>query len=372
MKKERAYNRFLAYAFSIAAFSSFPAVPAAAQTNVHVLDVGQGLSVLVESQGHYMLYDGGDRTKSSYVVSYLQDQGISSLDYVIASHYDLDHLNGVVGALNVFPAGQVFSPDYTADTKVYNSFLSVIKSKKLKNKQPAVGNQYRLGDAAFQILSPSGTGYSDVNNYSIAIRIQDGDTSFLITGDAEAESETEICRTGLELDSDVYVMGHHGSGSSTTWELLQNVNPEYAILSCGAGNSYGHPHVESMEKLQAMDIQLLRTDKQGTIIASTDGSSITWNVSPCNDYTPGDPDDKPANPQTSAGSSTKGNPSENASSSRSVPVSTTYILNTSTKKIHYPDCKSVKQMSEKNKKTTTESRESLISQGYTPCGNCNP
>ena len=327
MKKKRLFT----YAFSVAALSSLITIPAAAQTDIHVLDVGQGLSVLVESQGHYMLYDGGDRTKSSYVVSYLQGQGISSLDY--------------------------------------------LKSKKLKKNQPAVGNQYHLGDATFQILSPSGTDYSDVNNYSIAIRIQDGDTSFLITGDAEAESESEICRTGLELDSDVYVMGHHGSGSSTTWELLQKVNPEYAILSCGAGNSYGHPHAESMEKLQTMDIQLLRTDKQGTIIASTDGSSITWNVSPCNDYTPGDPDDKPAQPQTSKTASTQtagGSSAGNSSSSQSIPVTTTYILNTSTKKIHYPDCKSVKQMKEKNKKTTAESRESLISQGYTPCGNCKP
>ena len=130
-----------------------------------------------------------------------------------------------------------------------------------------------------------------------------------------------------------------------------------------------------MEKLQTMDIQLLRTDKQGTIIASTDGSSITWNVSPCNDYTPGDPDDKPAQPQTSKTASTQtagGSSAGNSSSSQSIPVTTTYILNTSTKKIHYPDCKSVKQMKEKNKKTTAESRESLISQGYTPCGNCKP
>ena len=128
MKKKRLFT----YAFSVAALSSLITIPAAAQTDIHVLDVGQGLSVLVESQGHYMLYDGGDRTKSSYVVSYLQGQGISSLDYVIASHYDSDHLNGVVGALNVFPAGQVFSPDYTADTRVYNSFQSILKSKKLK------------------------------------------------------------------------------------------------------------------------------------------------------------------------------------------------------------------------------------------------
>jgi len=360
-------KRLLKYVLSIASITCLSTVPAFAQTKVHVLDVGQGLSILVESKGHYMLYDGGDRNKSSFVVSYLKEEKVSSLDYVIASHYDSDHLNGVVGALNVFPTKQIFSPDYTTDTRVYNSFSSIIETKSISRKQPKVGAKYELGDASFQILSPSGNDYDDPNNYSIAIRITDGDSSFLITGDAESASEAEICRTKLELESDVYVMGHHGSGTSTSWELLQKVTPEYAVLSCGTGNSYGHPHIESMEKLQDMEIQLLRTDKQGTIIASTDGTTISWNVSPCNDYSAGDKNDKPAQPQ---GQNTQNQSSRETTSKTS--VSTEYILNTSTKKIHYPDCKSVKQMSKKNKKTTTQSRDSLISQGYSPCGNCRP
>lgn len=360
-------KRLFKYVLSVAAMSGLIASPAFAQTEVHVLDVGQGLSVLVESQGHYMLYDGGDRNKSSFVVSYLKEEHVDSLDYVIASHYDADHLNGVVGALNVFPVKQVFGPDYTTDTRVFNSFQSIIETKSISKKQPKVGTIYQLGDASFQIVSPSGDDYSDPNNYSVGIRITDGDNSFLITGDAESDSEKEICKTKLDLESDVYVMGHHGSGTSTSWELLQKVTPEYAVLSCGVGNTYGHPHIESMEKLQDMDIQLLRTDKQGTIIASTDGTSITWNVAPCNDYSAGDKNDKPAQPQKQSSQ----NKSSNEISSKTT-VSTEYILNTSTKKIHYPDCKSVKQMSEKNKKSTSQSRDSLISQGYSPCGNCRP
>ncbi len=360
-------KRLLKYVLSVAAISGLTVIPASAQTEVHVLDVGQGLSVLVESQGHYMLYDGGDRDKSSFVVSYLKEEKVDSLDYVIASHYDADHLNGVVGALNVFPARQVFSPDYTTDTRVFHSFHTIIDTKSISRKQPEVGTTYQLGDASFQILSPSHSDYSDPNNYSISIRITDGDSSFLITGDAESDSEKEICKTKLELESDVYVMGHHGSGTSTSWELLRKVTPEYAIVSCGTGNPYGHPHIESMEKLQDMDIQLLRTDKQGTIIASTDGKSITWNTAPCNDYSPGDKDDKPAQPQKQ--STIKQNSEETTAKAA---VTTEYILNTSTKKIHYPDCNSVKQMKDKNKKSTNQSRDSLISQGYSPCGNCRP
>lgn len=360
-------KRLLKYALSIAVMSGLAVTPVFAQTEIHVLDVGQGLSVLVESRGHYMLYDGGDRDKSSFVVSYLKEEKVNSLDYVIASHYDADHLNGVVGALNVFPVKQVFSPDYAADTRVFNSFQSVIETKAIDRKQPQVGTTYQLGDASFQILSPTGDKYSDPNNYSIGIRITDGDSSFLITGDAESDSEKEMCKTNLELESDVYIMGHHGSGTSTSWELLQKATPEYAILSCGTGNTYGHPHIESMEKLQDMEIQLLRTDKQGTIIASTDGTSITWNTDPCNDYSAGDINDKPIQPQKQGTEKQSSNVTANQ-----VTIGTEYILNTSTKKIHYPDCNSVKQMKEKNKKTTTESRDSLIAQGYSPCGNCRP
>lgn len=352
-------NRLAAGVLTAAMATILTAAPAFAQTEVHVLDVGQGLSVLVESQGHAMLYDGGDRDSASYVVSYLKQEGITDLDYMIASHYDADHINGLVGALNTAKVEQMFAPDYTASSKIYKSLQAAITEKSIPKKQPAVGSTYSLGDATFQILAPSGGSYKDANNYSIAIRITDGDTSFLITGDAETDSEAEICGTGLPLESDVYVMGHHGSGTSTSWELLQNVVPEYAILSCGAGNSYGHPHVETMEKLEAMEISLFRTDTQGTIIASTDGSDITWNVEPCDDYTPGDESDQPAKPSTGTAGQTDATGIE-------------YILNTSTKKMHYPDCRSVARMSESNKKSTTESRDTLISQGYDPCGICKP
>ena len=298
-------------------FSSLMSINAAAQTDVHVLDVGQGLSVLIESNGHYMLYDGGDSDKSSYVISYLHQEGVTALDYVVASHYDSDHLNGVVGALNTFPVSTVWGPDYETGTRVFESFRSVIAAKGLSCTQPDVGSQIQLGDAVIQVLAPSGSDYSDANNYSIAIRVQDGSTSFLITGDAEAESEAQMTASGLNLDSDVYVMGHHGSGTSTSWDLLQAAVPEFAVLSCGAGNSYGHPHIESMEKLEVMEIPLFRTDKQGTIVASSDGSSITWNVEPCNDYSPGDPNDKPAKPASYIDFSLDSslNPSSEASSS---------------------------------------------------------
>lgn len=351
-----------------------------ADTTVHFIDVGQGLSVLIQSDGHFMLYDGGDRNASSLVVSYLQEQGVKTLDYVIASHYDADHLNGVVGALNVYETEKVLAPDYETDTRVFQSFQSVIREKDIPLIHPKPGETYQLGNASFTVLAPQSRSYSSANDYSVAIRLTAGDVSFLITGDAESESEAEMIKTGLPLESTVYAAGHHGSASSGSWDFLQRAVPEYAVISCGAGNSYGHPHVETMEKFEAMGIEIFRTDKQGTITVSTDGSSLTWSVSPCSDYTPGDPDDKPARP--AGGSSEDSSVSGFGPSAGSEPSGTvdgnglhTYILNTSSKLIHMPDCRSVSDMSDKNKaEWSGESFDQCLKEnpGYRGCKSCNP
>ena len=141
-----------------------PAGALSSYTRLHFIDVGQGLSVLIESDGHFMLFDGGDRKASSLVVSYLQDQGAETLDYVIASHYDADHLNGVVGALNAFQVSQVLAPDYETDTKVFQSFQSVIKEKNSPISHPAPGDSFTLGNASFTVLAPQDRSYQNAND----------------------------------------------------------------------------------------------------------------------------------------------------------------------------------------------------------------
>lgn len=253
---------------------------------IHFLDVGQGLSVFAQSNGRTMLYDGGDREYSSYVVSYLKDQGVESLDYIIASHYDADHLNGLVGAMNAFSIGTIIGPDYVHTSRVYDSFISRAGELGKKVEHPQPGTEYTLGDARITILSPQ-TIVSNSNNNSIAIKIQNGEDVILIMGDAEHAEEADILASGIDLDCAVLVLGHHGSASSTTWDLLQNTVPEYAVISCGRDNPYGHPHAETMEKLESMDIDMFRTDLQGTITAVSDGRSLVWNEPPSADYTAG-------------------------------------------------------------------------------------
>ena len=254
-----------------------------------VLDVGQGLSVFIESDGQTMLYDGGDRNASSFVVSYLEQEGLEQLDYVTISHYDADHLNGIVGVLNHFPVTQVLAPDYRAKSAIFKSYQNVLAEKSLTPIHPAVGDTFELGQASFTVLGPSVIDPDSGNNNSLAIRITYGNTSFLLTGDAEHEEEEDICQSwGRFLLSDVYVAGHHGSGSSSSWILLENAIPEYTIISCGQGNSYGHPHDSVMERLESMEIPVYRTDIQGTITVTSDGENLFWSQEPCNDYTPGD------------------------------------------------------------------------------------
>lgn len=267
------------------------------ELKVHFLDVEQGLSVLVQCDGKTLIYDGGDRNKSSFVVSYLKKQGISKIDYMVSSHYDADHLAGLVGCLNAFEVKNLICSDYEHDSKLYDSFISTAEGLGLAFNHPKVGTTYSLGGATITILSPKKI-TSDSNENSVAIKITHGSNSFVITGDAEFENEADMVASGLDLECDVLCLGHHGSATATSWDFLQATVPEYAVISCGDGNSYGHPHKDVTDKLEAMEIEVYRTDKQGTIIATSDKSKITWNMKPCNDYTPGDKDDKGTQPET--------------------------------------------------------------------------
>lgn len=253
-------------------------LPDGSSLEMNFLDVGQGLSILINADGHFMLYDGGDRTASSFVVAYLKDKGVTGLDYLVASHYDADHLNGLVGALNVFNTALILGPDYETGTKIYGSFINMVKELEKEIKHPAPGERYPLGSGYFEILAPLSDQYDDVNNYSIAIRLVYGDTSFLIMGDAEKESEKEMTEYWPDLSADVLCVGHHGSPTSTGDELLDRVNPSIAVISCGRDNSYGHPGKAVLERLEERDITVLRTDESGTITITSDGAGLT--VSP--------------------------------------------------------------------------------------------
>lgn len=215
---------------------------------------------------------------------------------------------GLIGCLNAFDVKNVISSDYEHDSKLYQSFIQTVADKGLPMQHPAVGTEFSFGSGSFQILAPATIDPNDSNKNSVAIKLTNGDNSFIFTGDAESTSEKAMCESGIDLSCDVLVPGHHGSATATSWDFLQATVPEYAVISCGKDNQYGHPDKDVMDKLESMDIHVYRTDKQGTIVAVSDGTTITWNQEPCNDYSPGDKEDKGTQAQTSQskGSSSSG------------------------------------------------------------------
>lgn len=246
---------------------------------VHVIDVGQGLAVLAQTDDAALLFDGGDRDTASFLYSYLQSVGVESLDYMIASHYDSDHIGGLVDVVKDFEVATIFGPDYIHDSALFETFLENIVLTEHEIVMPQVGEIYEFGEGTFTVLAPSEI-VDDPNENSIAIRLDYGETSFIITGDAEMESEEAMLATGIDLKCDVLVAGHHGAATSSTWDFVEATLPEYVIFSCGLNNQYGHPDEDTLEKFQSIEAEIFRTDEQGTIIAESDGVNITWNTVP--------------------------------------------------------------------------------------------
>ena len=350
---------------------------------VQFLDVGQGSAALICQNGSYMLVDGGDRDYSSYVVSYLKKLGIEKLDYVVVSHYDSDHLSGIVGVLNALECKQVLAPEYEEDTKIYESFLKVVQEKKISLVHPKPGAEYAFAYSSFRIVGPEDV-YDDANSNSLGIRLQYGDNSFLICGDCTAESEMDILYQGVDIDSDVFAANHHGSKYSNTEEFLEAVDPDYVVVSCGKGNSYGHPNAPVLLSVQKLGAALYRTDLQGTITAVSDGETIRFENEICMDYRSGAEIREELKDVDSGTKDTTSNSEDTASKSEDMAsgsedtaseqdkTGATYIINANSKKFHLPDCSSAADMDDKNKEYSDDSRESLIEQGYSPCKRCNP
>lgn len=208
---------------------------------VHYIDVGQGDATLIKCGSHAMLIDGGNNNKGTTVQLYLKKQGVESLDYVIGTHPDADHIGGLDVIVYKYNCDTVIMPDYEKDTKTYQELVDVIHDKNMKITYPVVGEQYTLGEAKFTIIAPNSNSYGgNANDYSVAILLEYGKNRFLFTGDAEEASEAEMLTNGIDISADVYKVAHHGSRSASTQEFLNAAQPKYAVISCGEGNSYGH------------------------------------------------------------------------------------------------------------------------------------
>lgn len=256
---------------------------------VHYLDVGQGDSTLIVCDGHAMLIDAGDNSLGTQIQMYLQKQGVTSLDYVIGTHPDADHIGGLDVILYKFDCDKVIMPDYEKDTATFRDVQMAMRQKGYKQTLPEVGEEFILGGAVFTILAPNQIYENSANDNSVAIMLRHGENRFLFTGDAEEDSENDMLENEFSLSADVYKASHHGSKTANTEAFMEAVSPTYAVISCGADNRYGHPHAEVMNRFREMGIQVFRTDTQGTIVASSDGKNIRFNVPPDEDWMAGEP-----------------------------------------------------------------------------------
>lgn len=255
-------------------------LPASGQNMmVHFIDVGQGDSILIQLPNQQnMLIDVGDNHKGQLVVDYLKEQGVSMIDYLIATHPHADHIGGMDNVIDQFEIGVIYMPRVAHTTKTYMELLEAIDEKNLRIRTAKAGVTITIDDVTVEILAPDSQLESDnLNDYSVVLKLIYGKTKFLLQGDAEKKSEEFILESGMDIKADVIKLGHHGSSTSSTPKYIEAVDPDYAIVMAGEGNKYGHPHKEVVALMNEKGITLYRTDRNGTIVVISDGNKVSFN-----------------------------------------------------------------------------------------------
>ncbi len=269
-------------------FDVSPELPSAdtlaqGDATVSFLDVGQGDSVLIASEGQYCLIDAGTPDSADELIGMLRAAGVERLDLVVMTHPHADHIGGMDEVLDTFEVGTLLLPDFSAaDTSSGNlgRVLQTAEDNAVHEQQAAAGQTWDIGAGQVQVLFEGllADDPDDLNNTSVCVMYTMGEFAFLSTGDAEKAAERELIeRCGAAVRATVFKAGHHGSSTSNTEELLDFVRPELVVISCGLDNDYGHPHAEVLDRFAEYGVQVCRTDRQGTVIieANADG---TWQV----------------------------------------------------------------------------------------------
>lgn len=243
--------------------------------NIYYLDVGQADSILIESADKYMLIDAGNTVDGNKLVAYFKELGITEFQYVIATHAHEDHIGGMDDIINNFKIHNFYMPDVISTSKTFEDMLIAMEENSLAYESPKIGSKFMLGSMDFEVLHVGVEG-DELNDTSIVVKGNYGETNFLFMGDATENVEKKLLNKNLK--SDVIKVGHHGSRYSSTLSFLNKVQPKYAIISVGIGNSYNHPHKQSLNRFEKLGIKVYRTDKDGTIVVSSDGKNISINT----------------------------------------------------------------------------------------------
>ncbi len=277
-KDEPAQNSSVSQVQESTANSSEPENEQPSLTSYYI-DVGQGDSeFIILPNGKTMLIDAGTREGGEKVISFIQNCGYKKIDYVIGTHPHSDHIGGLADVIKAFDIGTIYMPNKATTTKTYEYLLQTIQNKKKKVKTAKAGVNIAKSkelDFSVDMIAPISEEYEDLNDYSAVIMIRFGDKKFLYMGDAERLVENEILGKNTDVKADVVKVGHHGSSSSSSDKFVKATQAKYAIFSLGAGNDYGHPHKEIVNRWKKYKAEMYRTDEKGTITITSDGKNIT-------------------------------------------------------------------------------------------------
>lgn len=257
---------------------SQPSVTAEGELEVHFIDVGNADCILVRQEDKTMLIDAGERKSNTTLRRYLDTYGVEKFDLVIATHPHADHIGGMAYVLENYPVERFvmsyMEEEHTPTTASYENMLEALLEKEVPVDEAVPGAVYELGTARLQILAPYETS-DEANNVSVVTRLTFGEKAFLFTGDAEKSVEKQMISGAYALKADVLKLGHHGSNTSNSTAFLRQVAPDFAVITCGADNDYGHPHQEVMDRLDRQGMTVYRADIDGHIVFTTDGATLS-------------------------------------------------------------------------------------------------
>ncbi len=256
--------------------------PAPQVLEVSVLDVGQGDGIFIEApNGVQMLMDGGPGKKILSELGSIMPMNDRTLDIVIATHTDLDHIGGLVEVLKRYEVKKIVVNGFEADTDIARSFENVVKEKHIEKVTATAGDRIELDkEIFFDIVSPTKEDFFPISQKSNEVMIMGkltyGEDSFFFTGDVERSDELRLVQSGYFLESDVLKVAHHGSKYSSTDLFLERVRPKYAVISVGENNRYGHPTEQTLARLSRVGAAVFRTDKEGRIkfLSSSKGIEV--------------------------------------------------------------------------------------------------
>ena len=259
--------------------NSPPAV--SGDVSVHFVDVGQGDCTVIYSKEYGVtVIDTGEADKAQTVINYLRSLGVDKINYCIMTHPHSDHMGSMAEVLSEFHADKLIMPKLSEinipTTKTYEKFLLSARENADEIIAAEAGSTYSMGDIQLNILGPCRQD-EDLNNMSVVVKAEYGETSFLITGDCSFDEEESIMQNSYSsLKSNVLKIGHHGSAGATSSEWLEAVSPEAGVISVGAGNSYSHPNQKLIKRLDDYGLTYYRTDLLGTVIFETDGKNVSY------------------------------------------------------------------------------------------------